>query len=325
MDLSFTPDQDALREAAPAPLRQGIARRAGPRARGARASTRALWDAVVAMGLPAMALPEAQAGRARRSPISPPPWRSTAPTSASSRSSRPRSRPGLLARLEASPPRRPRRHRRRRAPATLRLATGRWPATAFAAVAAVIVALDGDRLVVAIAGAVGPLADAGRAGRRRRRPGRRRRPRRGPRRRRRLRPRPLDEWRALTAVAQAGLARATLDLGIQYAKDRHQFGVPIGCFQSLQHRFADLHERVDGAGSSPTRPCGRSTRASPTAPRAAPPRPRGTAARWPTRPPASASTSTAATASWRSTTSSCTSAGPRPPACCSATRAASCS
>ena len=57
----------------------------------------------------------------------------------------------------------------------------------------------------------------------------------------------LDEWRALTAVAQAGLSRATLDLGLQYAKDRHQFGVPIGSFQSLQHRFADLHERVEGS------------------------------------------------------------------------------
>ena len=59
--------------------------------------------------------------------------------------------------------------------------------------------------------------------------------------------RAVDEWRALTAVAQAGLARATLDVGVQYAKDRHQFGVPIGSFQTLQHRFAQLHTRVDGA------------------------------------------------------------------------------
>jgi alkylation response protein AidB-like acyl-CoA dehydrogenase len=59
--------------------------------------------------------------------------------------------------------------------------------------------------------------------------------------------RALDEWRALTAVAQAGLARATFDVGLQYAKDRHQFGVPIGSFQALQHRFADLHTRIEGA------------------------------------------------------------------------------
>ena len=57
----------------------------------------------------------------------------------------------------------------------------------------------------------------------------------------------LDEWRVLTAGGLAGLARAALDLGVAYAKDRHQFGVPIGSFQTIQHRFADLHTAVDGA------------------------------------------------------------------------------
>ncbi|MDQ2649941.1 MAG: acyl-CoA dehydrogenase family protein, partial [Actinomycetota bacterium] len=57
----------------------------------------------------------------------------------------------------------------------------------------------------------------------------------------------LDEWRSLTAVSQAALARRSLDEGVQYAKDRHQFGVPIGSFQTIQHRFADLHAAVDGA------------------------------------------------------------------------------
>ena len=59
--------------------------------------------------------------------------------------------------------------------------------------------------------------------------------------------RALTEWRALTACWLAGLARAALDLGVQYAKDRHQFGVPIGSFQTIQHRLADLHTAVDGA------------------------------------------------------------------------------
>ena len=59
--------------------------------------------------------------------------------------------------------------------------------------------------------------------------------------------RALDEWRVLTAAALAGLARAALDLGVAYVKERHQFGVPIGSFQSIQHRLADLHTAVDGA------------------------------------------------------------------------------
>ena len=74
--------------------------------------------------------------------------------------------------------------------------------------------------------------------------------------------------------------------------------------------------------SSPTRRCGRSTWATPS-----PPRSRGWRSGSPATPPSAPgrgrSTSTAATGSWRSTTSSCTSAGPRPPACCWATPAVS--
>jgi alkylation response protein AidB-like acyl-CoA dehydrogenase len=57
----------------------------------------------------------------------------------------------------------------------------------------------------------------------------------------------VDEWRVLTAATAAGLARSVLDLGVAYVKERHQFGVPIGSFQSVQHRLADLHTAVDGA------------------------------------------------------------------------------
>lgn len=57
----------------------------------------------------------------------------------------------------------------------------------------------------------------------------------------------LDEWRALTARWLIGLARAAQAIGVAYATDRVQFGVPVGSFQAVQHRFADLATDLDGA------------------------------------------------------------------------------
>jgi alkylation response protein AidB-like acyl-CoA dehydrogenase len=59
--------------------------------------------------------------------------------------------------------------------------------------------------------------------------------------------RALDEWRALTATWLIGLARSALGIGVQYVKDRKQFGVPIGSFQAVQHHLADLATALDGA------------------------------------------------------------------------------
>lgn len=56
-----------------------------------------------------------------------------------------------------------------------------------------------------------------------------------------------DEWKVLLAAALAGIADAALDLGVEYAKSRQQFGVPIGSFQAVQHGLADLPALVDGA------------------------------------------------------------------------------
>jgi alkylation response protein AidB-like acyl-CoA dehydrogenase len=39
-----------------------------------------------------------------------------------------------------------------------------------------------------------------------------------------------------------------LATSVGYAKDRHQFGRPIGSFQAIKHRCADLLVEIDSAG-----------------------------------------------------------------------------
>jgi alkylation response protein AidB-like acyl-CoA dehydrogenase len=48
---------------------------------------------------------------------------------------------------------------------------------------------------------------------------------------------------ALAADCLGG-ANAILDLTVQYLKDRKQFGRPLGMFQALQHRCADLKVQI---------------------------------------------------------------------------------
>ncbi len=57
----------------------------------------------------------------------------------------------------------------------------------------------------------------------------------------------VDEWRALTAAALAGLGLGALEIGVSYVTEREQFGVPIGSFQSIQHALADVSVALDGA------------------------------------------------------------------------------
>jgi alkylation response protein AidB-like acyl-CoA dehydrogenase len=57
----------------------------------------------------------------------------------------------------------------------------------------------------------------------------------------------LNVERLILAATMLGIAQRAFDDALAYAKERKQFGRPIGSFQALQHRFADLATDLEAA------------------------------------------------------------------------------
>ncbi len=57
----------------------------------------------------------------------------------------------------------------------------------------------------------------------------------------------LELERVMLSAGYVGAAQSTLDLALEYAREREQFDRPIGTFQSLAHVIADLQTDVDAA------------------------------------------------------------------------------
>jgi alkylation response protein AidB-like acyl-CoA dehydrogenase len=59
----------------------------------------------------------------------------------------------------------------------------------------------------------------------------------------------LQVERIFSAASSCGGAQAVVDLALQYAKDRKQFGRAIGTFQAIAHMLADMQTEVEAVRS----------------------------------------------------------------------------
>jgi alkylation response protein AidB-like acyl-CoA dehydrogenase len=57
----------------------------------------------------------------------------------------------------------------------------------------------------------------------------------------------VAEWKLLSGFWLTGIAQRALEIGADYARERIQFGTPIGGFQAIAHPLAECAMRVDGA------------------------------------------------------------------------------
>ena len=61
--------------------------------------------------------------------------------------------------------------------------------------------------------------------------------------------RTLEQATAALALSTVATCRAIFEMTLQYAKDREQFGRPIGSFQAVKHRLAEVYLAVERASS----------------------------------------------------------------------------
>jgi alkylation response protein AidB-like acyl-CoA dehydrogenase len=59
----------------------------------------------------------------------------------------------------------------------------------------------------------------------------------------------LAEIRVMTGALAIGLGQAALEASLQYARERSQFGRPIGQFQAVAHKLADMATQLEAARS----------------------------------------------------------------------------
>lgn len=60
----------------------------------------------------------------------------------------------------------------------------------------------------------------------------------------------VDAAKVALCAEMCGGAQRVLDMSVEYAKVREQFGKPIGSFQAIQHKCADMMVRVESAKSA---------------------------------------------------------------------------
>ena len=112
------------------------------------------------------------------------------------------------------------------------------------------------------------------------------------------------------AAEQVGGAQKVLEMAVEYAKVRVQFGRPIGSFQAIKHKCADMLLEVESAKSAAYYAGWCAAELNDELPVGGLAWPRPTAPRPTSTPPPRTSRSTAASASPGSTRRTCTSSGP---------------